>query len=330
MKALQLAVSPDSVYALGMIDQVRCIERGVDGFWRAWQNTGAKAKRVVHGGGVIARIGLDDRVSAFQRRPPGTRVTWDLRATELVAAHTSKGAPALFATADDRVWHAWKSTPSSPWSEWESLDGPVAGIDADRIPGGGLAVFGISGGTVYHNWQERPFSGWRGWTGLDAPPGGAKALRVTTIARGGLVVFAVGGDHALYHRWQDRPFGRWHPWETLAGAVKRFTVTKSPRGGLTVAAIGLDDQVRCRSQPKRFGAWGPWLDLRGKAKSIAAEVGYATGVEVFTIGLDDEVYHTWYEEPGERWRDWTLLDQELSPLRQPRSVSAAELSQAEP
>src|SRR5712691_10420993 len=102
MKALQLAVSPDSVYALGMIDQVRCVERGVDGFWGRWQGTGANAKRIVHGGNVIARIGLDDRVSAFQRSPRGSWFTWDLRATELAAAHTSKGAPTLFATADDR------------------------------------------------------------------------------------------------------------------------------------------------------------------------------------------------------------------------------------
>src|ERR671916_3232601 len=97
MKARQLSVSRTSVYALGMIDQLRYIERGADGFWGRWQATGANARRIVHAGPVVARIGLDDRVAAWQRSPREPWQTWDLAAFELAATRLPDGAPALFA-----------------------------------------------------------------------------------------------------------------------------------------------------------------------------------------------------------------------------------------
>jgi hypothetical protein len=316
MKARQIAIARKSVYALGPTDEVRLIERGVDGLWGGWQGTGESAKTIVHGGQVIARIGIDDRVSALQVTPRLPWLTWDIQGTELAVAHLPGGAPVLIVVDGDHLaWHAWKPTPSSPWSDWQPLDGPITSVAADLIPGGGLAVFGIRDGAVYHRWQNRPQSAWKGWSSLDGPPGGARTLSVTTITHGGLVVLALGGDHALSHRWQDKPFGTWHDWESLGGAVKSFAVAKSSTGGLAVFAIGTDDGVQYRYQSKPFGEWSRWIDLHGKAKSIAAQISYADGLEVFTVGMHDDVYHKWCDRLDSPWTEWTLLDHEASPLR---------------
>jgi len=316
MKARQIAIARKSVYALGPTDEVRLIERGVDGLWGGWQGTGESAKTIVHGGQVIARIGIDDRVSALQVTPRLPWLTWDIQGTELAVAHLPGGAPVLIVVDGDHLaWHAWKPTPSSPWSDWQPLDGPITSVAADLIPGGGLAVFGIRDGAVYHRWQNRPQSAWKGWSSLDGPPGGTRTLNVTTITHGGLVVLALGGDHALSHRWQDKPFGTWHDWESLGGAVKSFAVAKSSTGGLAVFAIGTDDGVQYRYQSKPFGEWSRWIDLHGKAKSIAAQISYADGLEVFTVGMHDDVYHKWCDRLDSPWTEWTLLDHEASPLR---------------
>jgi hypothetical protein len=316
MKARQIAIALRNVFALGPTGEVRFIQRGEDGLWEAWQGTDASAKGIVHGGQVIATIGLDDRVSALQLTPRLPWVTWDVQASELTVAHLPDGAPVLFAVdADDMVWHAWKPTPSSPWSDWRPLDGPVSNLAAALIPGGGLVVFGIRDGAVYHRWEDRPLSAWKEWTALDGPPEGARALGVTTITHGGLVVFALGGDGAVHHRWQDKPFGVWHDWESLGGAVKSFSVCKSPSGGLAVFAIGTDDGVQYRYQSKAFGEWSRWISLHGRAKHIAGRMSYADGLEVFTIGMDDEVYHKWCDTLDSHWTAWALLDHEASPMR---------------
>jgi hypothetical protein len=316
MKARQIAIALKNVYALGPNDEVCFIERGVDGLWGEWQGTGESAKAIVHGGQVVGRIGVDDRVSAFQVTPRLPWVTWDIQGTELAVAHLSDGAPVLIVVdGDDLAWYCWKPTPSSPWSDWQPLDGPITSVAAGLIPGGGLAVFGIRDGGVYHRWQDRPLSAWKGWTSLDAPPEGAKSLGVTSITHGGLVVFALGGDDAIHHRWQDKPFGTWHDWESLGGAFKSLTVTKSPIGGLAVFAIGADDGVRYRYQSKPFGEWSRWIDLRGKAKRIAAQISYADGLEVFAVGMHDDIHHKWCDRLDSPWTEWTLLDHEASPLR---------------
>ena len=83
MKARHLSASFASVYALGLLDQVRVIRRGPDGFWGEWEPTGVNAKRVVHARGLTALIGLDDRVAVYDGLPGRPRFTWDFQASEL-------------------------------------------------------------------------------------------------------------------------------------------------------------------------------------------------------------------------------------------------------
>lgn len=315
MKARQLASSPSSLYAVGSSGHVVLIERGPDGLWGWWRATGISAKHIAHGGGVIAVVGEDDRLSALQRYPDISRFTWDRTAAEVCATYLPGRGPVLFAADGREVVHTWKETPSSPWHEWESLDGPLASIGATAIAGGGLALFGIRDGEVWHRWQDRPFSAWREWTGLGSPAGGATQPCVGTITDGGLVVFAIGGDQAVHHRWQEKPFAPWQAWESLGGAVKELAVTKAPAGGLAVVAIGLDDQVSCRYQRRAFGEWSAWVDLGMRARSVTAQASYTDGLEVFAIGLDDEIRHTWCEALDAPWKVWTLLEYESSPLR---------------
>ena len=94
--------SPDGfvaehLYAVGPSDQVLLIERGPDGFWGWWRATGTSAKRIAHGGSVIASIGLDDRLSALQRYPADSWFTWDRMATEVCATHIPGRGPVIFA-----------------------------------------------------------------------------------------------------------------------------------------------------------------------------------------------------------------------------------------
>ena len=193
MKARQIAPALSSVYALGMIDQLRYIERGEDGFWGEWHSTGANARLVVHAGDVVGRIGLDGRVSACQRAPSRPWVTWDLQATELAATRLPGGPPVLFAADGERkAWHTWKAAPHAAWSPWEPLEGPIERITAGVIPGGGLVLFGLRDGIVWHRWQNRLFGGWEDWTALDGPPGGVTSVRLATLTGGGLALFAIG------------------------------------------------------------------------------------------------------------------------------------------
>ena len=314
MKAGLLASTLGSVYALAPDSELRVIERDADGHWRHWQSLGGGVKRVVHGGNVVAKLGLDNRVAAFQRTPPSAWFTWNLNAQDLCAARLPDGTPALFALAERMVWYTCKDTPEAPWRDWEPLYGPVTEIDAAAIAGGGLAVFGIREGVVYHKWQDRPNAGWKQWTALGAPPEGARSLEVTSLSGGGLVVFALAGDGALYHRWQDHPFGVWQSWYGLGGSVERFSVTKSPGGGLAVFAIGTDSRVWSRWQPKAFGEWTPWMDLQGHATSIAAQRSYADGLELFALAADKQVYHRWCMRLDLPWTEWTRLDYEPAPL----------------
>ena len=316
MKARQIAIARNNVFARGLLDEVHFIERDADGLWGKWQSAGASAKTVIHSGQVVACIGRDDRLSALQLAPRLPWFTWDFQATELTATHLPDGAPVLVAVdRDDLAWYTWKPTPSSPWTDWQPLDGPVSSVAADAIPGGGLVVFGIRDGTVYHRWQDRPLAPWKGWTALGEPGGGAKSIKVTTISRGGLALFALGADGAVHHRWQDKPFGAWREWVSLDGAAGSFTVCKSPGGGLGLFAIGANAGVEYRYQPKAFGEWSPWTSLQGKAKSVAAQMSYADGLEVFAIGPDDELRHKWRDRLDLPWTEWALLDFEASPIR---------------
>jgi hypothetical protein len=315
MKARQISVAPDSVYALGPSGQLSVIERTPEGLWGRWQATGVDARCIAHAGHVIARIGLDDRVSAFQRGSDLPWFTWGLHATELATAHLPDGTPVLFAVSDGSLaWCAWKPAPVAPWSDWQPLDGPIGSIAAEVIPGGGLVLFGLRDGTVHHKWQDRPLAPWKKWTELGRPPGGARSLGAATIAHGGLALFTLGEDGGLYHRWQDKPFGAWHDWEPLGGESRSFAVARFPVGGLAVFAVGTDDGVRYRCQSRAFGEWREWVDLRRKARRVAAQTGYSDGLEVFAIGLDAEVSHTWCDSLDAKWSAWQPLDYESSSL----------------
>jgi hypothetical protein len=315
MQARQLAVSSDSVYILGLDDQVRFIVRAEEGRWGSWQEAGVRGRIIVHAGPVIGRLDSEGRVSALQRVPPLPWQEWELRAEELAAANLADGAPALFAVEDRELHYTWKPSPASQWGDWEPLGGPVEGVTPTLIPGGGLVAFGITGGEVRHRWQDRPSTAWREWTALGAPGVGVRALRATSIDGGGLVVFALGEDGVLYHRWQDKPFRPWHEWEELGGSATCFDVTKTPTGGLAILTVGHDRDVRCRFQSRPFGEWSRWLNLRGEAMSVAVRQGYVDGLEAFVVGLNGEVYHNWCGPLAEPWTGWRLLDREA-----PRAV----------
>src|SRR4051794_35967230 len=154
MKARQLAPGFTSVYALGLLDQVRVIRRGVDGFWGAWEPTGVNAKRVVHAGGLTVLIGLGDRIAVYDELPGRPQLTWDRQASELCVVPLPRGGGAFFALSAGRIWHARRSSTTAPWSSWDSLGGPADRLAAALIRRGGPALCCTHAGTVYHIYQE--------------------------------------------------------------------------------------------------------------------------------------------------------------------------------
>lgn len=315
MKARQIAIALNSVYAIDPQQRIQAIERGPDGLWRSWRDAGAEARSIVHEGDVVARIGLDGRVSALQRSPGSGWQDLELEARSLAAACFPDGAPVLFASdADGLVWQAWKPTPNSPWTPWESLAGFAAGLRASLIPHGGLALFGLQDGSIYHRWQEHPRGPWKEWTPIEDLPGGSRAIEVSSLTGGGLVLFALGRDGGLYHRWQDKPFGRWHLWEVLGTGLEQFSLTKPASGGLAVFAVARDGCLRHRKQAKPFAPWGPWVELDRAARSVAAQPSYTDGLEVFRIGMDQEISHRWCDSLDGPWTDWVPLEHEGAPF----------------
>ena len=315
MKARHLSISFASIYALGMLDQVRVIRRGPDGFWGPWEATGVNAKRLVHAGTVIALIGLDDRVAIFDELPGRVRHTWDFLASDLRVAAFPRGGGALFALSAGRVWHARQTTVLAPWSTWEPLGGPADRLAATAIPRHGAAVCCSHAGAVYCIGREDSTSEWSSWESLGSPGGGAEDLALTGLSRSGLAVFVVGRDGAIYHRWQDHPRGRWHDWESLGGTARTLSVARTSSGGLAVFATGPDGRVGTRYQARPFAQWTPWLDLHGHATVVRGQQSYTEGLEAFVLGTDDEVRHAWCARLGSPWTDWHLLERETSSLR---------------
>jgi hypothetical protein len=222
----------------------------------------------------MARIGLDGRVSPLQRSLGSQWQDLELEARGLAATRLPSRAPVLFASdGDDLVWHAWKPTPGSPWTPWESLAGFAADIRATVIPNGGP---------------------WRDWTPIDDLPGGSRAIEVASLTGGGLVLLARGRDGGLYHRWQDKPFGRWHLWEVLETGIEQFSLTKPASGGLAVFAVARGGCLRHRKQTKPFGVFrigmdhelshrwrdsldGPWTDLDRLGATRARRIALRPG-----------------------------------------------------
>ncbi len=316
MLARQISIAPHSVASVAADGEIRVIDRNAEGLWGRWQDAGAGAKLVRHAGQVIARIGPDSRVSAHQRGTDLPWHGWNLTATELTSTHLADGTPVLFAVSDEgRASAAWKPAPVAPWSDWQPLDGPIAGVSAEVIPGGGLVLFGLRDGAVIHRWQDRPLGAWKNWTALGSPGGGARAVAVTTISRGGLALFAIGEDGAVHHRWQDQPFGVWHEWESLGGNAASLSVTRSPAGGLALFTVGGNGAVAHRYQLKPFGEWSKWIDLGGKVVQAEARPAFADGLELFAVAQGGEVRHRWCDRLDVPWADWMPLDFESSTLR---------------
>ncbi|HUR94355.1 MAG TPA: hypothetical protein VMY76_07215 [Gemmatimonadales bacterium] len=323
MKVRQVASALSSVYAVGLADELKLIDRRLDGRWGPWKAAEVSAREIVNLGTVVAGLGTDGRVVALQRQPSHGWHSFDLKARELCATYIPSRGPALFAGDGERAWCTSKDSPSTPWRDWTDLGGPIAGLDAAVIPGGGLALFGLRDGVVYHRWQDRPFSEWHEWTALDAPPTGVTAVRAERVKNGGLAVFAIGGDGALYHRWQNQAFTPWHAWESLGGALKSLAVTSAHNGGLAVFGIGVDDGVMARYQDRPFGEWSDWLNLGAKARGIAVQASYIDGLEVFAVGLDDELRHSWCQRLGGDWTSWAMLDYEAAALPELAGVPQA-------
>ena len=162
MKARHISISFASVYALGLLDQVRVIRRGPDGFWGPWQATGVNAKRLVHAGTVMALIGLDDRVAIYEQLPGRVQHSWDFQASELSVVALPRGGGALFALSAGRVWHASKPSVLAPWSTGSRWAAPPTGWPRCR-PRGGTTVCCIHAGAISYASQGAPTSEWSSW-----------------------------------------------------------------------------------------------------------------------------------------------------------------------
>ncbi|HKU60753.1 MAG TPA: hypothetical protein VJQ44_05995 [Gemmatimonadales bacterium] len=315
MKARHLSTSFATIYALGLLDQVRVIRRGPDGFWGPWAATGSNAKRLVQAGPVTAVIGVDDRVAIYDQLPGRARHTWDFQASDLSAAGLSRGGSVLLASAGGRVWGTERDSALAPWTRWVPLGGPVDGLVVAATPKGALTVCARVDGEVHCLSRPERSATWSAWESLGSPGGGAEDLALVVMSRGGMAVFAIGRDGAVHHRWQDRPGSPWNEWVSLGGLARSLSVTRTASGGLALFITGHAGRVGTRYQSRPFGRWTPWFDLHGDARAVFAQQSYTEGLEAFVLGTDDEVRHAWCARLGTPWTEWQLLEREFAGLR---------------
>ena len=239
MKARHISISFASVYALGLLDQVRLIRRGPDGFWGPWQATGVNAKRLVHAGTVTALIGLDDRVAIYERLPGRVQHSWDFQASELAswrfragAARCSRCRPGRYGTHRSR-----RCSPSGALgSHWGAPP-----IGWPRLPSreGGPLSAAVHAGAIAYAQPGRPElrvelvgSSW-------SPGGGADDLALSMLNRGGWRC-RPGAGRSRIPPLAGSSGSRWHDWESFGGLARSLSVARTSAGGLALFVTGPD------------------------------------------------------------------------------------------
>ncbi|MGW8778445.1 family 43 glycosylhydrolase [Streptomyces sp. NPDC055796] len=195
----------------------------------------------------------------------------------------------------------WRDDAPPPW---QSMDNPVAGLDA----AGRLTVFALDAGdrTMLRRVQLDPQSdAWSPWEGFGGPAGAVPTLGRNADGRLEVFSLAPGGVN-LHHRVQ-RPDGGWYDWEEFGGpAGAAPAVARGGDGRLEVfaPAPGGSSLARRRQRSPGSPAWDAWDgQFGGPVGAPPAVAANADGrLEVFALAPGGAaIHHRWQEAPGGAW-----------------------------
>ncbi|GAA3209585.1 family 43 glycosylhydrolase [Actinocorallia longicatena] len=194
------------------------------------------------------------------------------------------------------------------WGEapvpWQSLDNPVAGLDA----AGRLTVFALDAGdrSMLRRVQTDPNSDtWSDWEVFGGPAGAVPTLGRTPAGRLEVFSLAPGGAN-LHHRVQ-RQDGSWYGWEEFGGpAGSAPAVARDAAGRLEVLALSPGGASIARRRQTTSGslAWDPWeAGFGGAAGAPPVLAANADGrLEAFHLAAGGTaLLHRWQEAPNGPW-----------------------------
>jgi IPT/TIG domain len=129
-------------------------------------------------------------------------------------------------------------------------------------------------------------------------------------ANGDLVLFGIGGDHAVWENVQTSPGGAFSGWTSLGGWASQIAVATNQDGTLTVFAIGSDGAALANKQNSPTDpTFGGWYSLGGSGIQQLAPARDVNGnLDLFVIGSDNAVWFTTQSAANSlSFNGWTSL-----------------------
>ncbi len=209
---------------------------------------------------------------------------------------TGPTRPVVFAVGtDDALYHKWRDSSSSPWSDWHSLGGTLTSSPAATMSGGRIVVAGRGADrALWHKWYD---NGWSDWHSL-----GGEVTSSPAIVQAGnrLVVFCRGTDGAIWHKWHENG---WSDWHSLGGKLSSGpAVMMSNEGRLVVYARGVDGAIWHKWYDN---GWSDWHSLEGLSQSApAAFMSRSKQGMVVCRGNDGAIYERHY---ANGWTPWASV-----------------------
>jgi hypothetical protein len=205
---------------------------------------------------------------------------------------------------DGRVYHAWQTSPSGPWTtNWVSLPGLTTAhaVTATRGSTGLVVAARAADGSVWVDTQSG--STWSPW--LYRGTGLTGSLAATTNRDGRVELFGIATSGVVEHQWQTSPGGAWSLWVSMGGPVSpsALTAVTNVDGRLEVFLVAGWATVyhSWQSSPgKPFSGWG---QIGGSvAGGISVGVNQNGALEVFFRGLNGSaLWHAWQTQANGRW-----------------------------
>ncbi len=196
--------------------------------------------------------GGEGKVTPLERAASDIPESWQMSSSakgagQIAVSRDQDGRLEAFTIgSDNKVYHAWQTSPNGDWSNWSEMSGETAkSLTVARNQDGRLEVFAINtDGKVYHNWQTTPNGSWDNWD-LLANSVDAQDLTIGQDADGHLEAFAIDTNNQVIHTWQGP--GGWSDWGPIAGgSAKSITVGRNPDGRLELFTIDTDAILRTK------------------------------------------------------------------------------------
>jgi hypothetical protein len=211
---------------------------------------------------------------------------------------------------DDALWHTWRAD-GEPWTDWQSLGGPLAS-DPAAVSDGYFSVhvfaLGAGGALLHRHLAGRAWANWESLGGTWTSPPAAASWGPDRLD-----VFVRGADDGLHHHWRDAASARWQQRRLPdppggAGVLAPAAVSRNARL-IDLFVVTAGGAVQHLSHDEARGGWaqawtqvhqGPW----GSSPAIASF--HPLQLALFLRAGDLSLWHrNWTQtagwQPGQSW-----------------------------